>query len=95
MVPVPLTACPPDWPCCTASPSPQPDSSSPSPPRPACQVITSSALPGWEDYVTLLASTTQPQAGGGGQQLRLRVPRVHAYFTGTGGWVAAAAAAAC
>lgn len=47
-------------------------------------VITSSALPGWEDHVTLLASTTLPQAGGAPQQLRMRLPRVHAYFTGTG-----------
>lgn len=48
------------------------------------QVITSSDLPGWRDHVTVLASTTQLQAGGGPQRLRLRVPRVHAYFTGTG-----------
>lgn len=47
-------------------------------------VITSCHLPGWDDYVTVLASTTQPQIEGGAQQLRLRVPRVHAYFTGTG-----------
>lgn len=61
------------------------------PSSPACvsitpgQVITSSDLPGWQDHVTVLASTTLPQAGGGPQRLRLRVPRVHAYFTGTGG----------
>ncbi|KAL4448371.1 hypothetical protein ABPG75_005590 [Micractinium tetrahymenae] len=47
-------------------------------------VITSSALPGWEDHVTLLASTTLPQKGGAPRRLRMRVPRVHAYFTGTG-----------
>ncbi|PRW45098.1 ammonium transporter [Chlorella sorokiniana] len=47
-------------------------------------VITSSDLPGWQDHVTILASTTLPQAGGAPQRLRLRVPRVHAYFTGTG-----------
>lgn len=52
---------------------------------PPAQVITSSDLPGWQDHVTILASTTLPQAGGGPQRLRLRVPRVHAYFTGTGG----------
>lgn len=56
----------------------------PHPPPPHPQVITSSALPGWEDHVTLLASTTLPQAGGAPQQLRMRLPRVHAYFTGTG-----------
>jgi hypothetical protein len=49
-------------------------------------------LQGWEEHVTLLASTTRRQAGGGAQQLRLRVPRVHAYFTGTG---AAPALALC
>ncbi|EFN56196.1 hypothetical protein CHLNCDRAFT_56126 [Chlorella variabilis] len=47
-------------------------------------VITSSALPGWEEHVTILASTAQAQRGGGARQLRMRVPRVHAYFTGTG-----------
>ncbi|KAI7837973.1 hypothetical protein COHA_008276 [Chlorella ohadii] len=51
---------------------------------PPTVVITSSDLPGWQDHVTILASTTLPQAGGSPQRLRLRVPRVHAYFTGTG-----------
>lgn len=54
------------------------------PPLCSVQVITSSDLPGWQDHVTILASTTLPQAGGSPQRLRLRVPRVHAYFTGTG-----------
>ena len=35
--------------------------------------------------MTILASTAQAQRGGGARQLRMRVPRVHAYFTGTGG----------
>ncbi|GAB4817197.1 hypothetical protein N2152v2_004243 [Parachlorella kessleri] len=48
-------------------------------------IITSAALPGWEHYVTVIASTTVAQhAGQRYQQLRLRVPRVDAYFTGTG-----------
>lgn len=51
---------------------------------PATVVITSLALPGAEEFVTILASTTAPQQGGGPQRLRMRVPRVHAYFTGTG-----------
>ena len=55
-------------------------------------VITSLRLEGWEEHVTVIASTTLPQRGGpDAQALRLRVPRVHAYFTGTGGrWRSAA-----
>lgn len=41
-------------------------------------------------YVTLLASTTRPQARGpAAQRLVLHIPRIHAYFTGTGDLVAA------
>ena len=47
-------------------------------------ILTSLDLPGWRDSVTVLASTTLPQAAGSAAGLRLRVPRVHAYFTGTG-----------
>lgn len=53
-------------------------------------------MPGYPDHVTLLASTTQPQRGGGPARLRLRlrVPRVRAYFTGTGARLAGCRAAA-
>ena len=47
-------------------------------------IITSAALPGAAEFVSILASTTRAQAGGGPQTLKLRVPRVDAYFTGTG-----------
>mmetsp|Transcript_37407 Transcript_37407/g.94391 ORF Transcript_37407/g.94391 Transcript_37407/m.94391 type:complete len:357 (-) Transcript_37407:212-1282(-) len=41
-------------------------------------------------HVTLLASTTQPQAGGpAAQRLVLTIPRINAYYTGTGDLVAA------
>ncbi len=53
--------------------------------RLAVQVITSARLPSWDQFVTIIASTTVPQQGGEAyQRLRLRVPRVDAYFTGTG-----------
>ncbi|KAG1671810.1 hypothetical protein FOA52_000187 [Chlamydomonas sp. UWO 241] len=48
-------------------------------------IITSANLPGREDTILLLASTTRPQAKGTNmQQLVLEVPKIHAYFTGTG-----------
>jgi hypothetical protein len=50
------------------------------------QIVTSARLPEWDNWVTIVASTTLPQQQGPShQQLRLRVPRVDAYFTGTGG----------
>mmetsp|Transcript_16356 Transcript_16356/g.28042 ORF Transcript_16356/g.28042 Transcript_16356/m.28042 type:complete len:336 (+) Transcript_16356:1-1008(+) len=53
-------------------------------------VITSISLPGDTAYITLLASTTQPQlAGPAAQKLSLRIPRIPAYFTGTGDLMAA------
>eukprot|EP00887_Chlorella_sp_A99_P007404 scaffold2.g7404.t1 len=47
-------------------------------------VITSSDLPGHASSVTVVASTTRAQEAGAPQRLRLRVPRLQAYFTGTG-----------
>jgi len=42
-------------------------------------------LPQDMHHVTLLASTTQPQAAGRDfQRLALRIPKIDAYFTGTG-----------
>ena len=42
-------------------------------------------LRGAEDFITVLASTTRAQQdSGSGVRLRLRVPRVEGYFTGTG-----------
>lgn len=47
-------------------------------------MITSLEMAGWEEHVTIYASTTAPQREGSAQRLRLRVPRIPAYFTGTG-----------
>lgn len=47
-------------------------------------IITSLALAGAEESVTIIASTTRPQTNGSSNVLKLCVPRVHAYFTGTG-----------
>ena len=49
------------------------------------QVITSMNLVSEPGSVVLLASTTLPQARGPAfQQLSLAIPRIDAYFTGTG-----------
>jgi pyridoxine kinase len=48
-------------------------------------IITSMDLPGWEQDITILGSTTLPQQPASAKQLRVRVPKVKAYFTGTGG----------
>jgi len=48
-------------------------------------VITSLALADFAESVTIIASTVRPQAHTGHPiALRVRVPRIHAYFTGTG-----------
>lgn len=47
-------------------------------------VLTSTLLPGTENEVTVIASTNQVQDEDSPQKLVLRIPRVHAYFTGTG-----------
>lgn len=51
---------------------------------------TSSSSSSSSNFITLLASTTLPQtAGPAAQRLLLRIPRIHAYYTGTGaGYVA-------
>lgn len=54
------------------------------------QVITSLEMAGWEEHVTIYASTTLPQRDRVAKRLRLRVPRVQAYFTGTGAGAAGA-----
>ncbi|GFH31465.1 phos_pyr_kin domain-containing protein, partial [Haematococcus lacustris] len=46
-------------------------------------VITSMSMAEDPEHIILLASTLQPQANGL-QCLTLRIPRIHAYFTGTG-----------
>ena len=52
---------------------------------PCPQVITSMNLPDETDHVVLLASTMQPQERGHQfQRLALRIPKIDAYFTGTG-----------
>ena len=51
---------------------------------PAAQVVSSLQVEGDVGHVTIVASTRLPQRAGGGQRLRLRVPRIDAYFTGTG-----------
>lgn len=49
------------------------------------QVITSADFAGAADTILLLASTTLAQAkGGDAQQMVLSIPKIHAYFTGTG-----------
>ena len=54
-------------------------------PRMTTQVITSMNLVSEPGSVVLLASTTLPQARGPAfQQLSLAIPRIDAYFTGTG-----------
>mmetsp|Transcript_8791 Transcript_8791/g.18788 ORF Transcript_8791/g.18788 Transcript_8791/m.18788 type:complete len:222 (-) Transcript_8791:204-869(-) len=53
-------------------------------------IITSMLLADRPDEVLLLASTTRPQAGGPEQQqLVMSIPRINAYFTGTGDLLAA------
>jgi hypothetical protein len=53
--------------------------------NPKSQIITSMHLPQETQFVTLLASTTQAQtAGARFQRLALRIPKIDAYFTGTG-----------
>lgn len=47
-------------------------------------VVSSLQVEGDVGHVTIVASTRLPQRAGGGQRLRLRVPRIDAYFTGTG-----------
>ena len=49
------------------------------------QVITSMSLPSDLDHIVLLASSTLPQARGAAyQRVTLVIPRIKAYFTGTG-----------
>lgn len=49
------------------------------------QVVTSLALADEPGSIQLVASTTQPQAGGAAaQRLAITIPRIPAYFTGTG-----------
>ncbi|KAK9845799.1 hypothetical protein WJX81_002662 [Elliptochloris bilobata] len=51
---------------------------------PATVVITSVSLPSARGETLLVASTSLPQADGSWQALKLRIPRVDGYFTGTG-----------
>lgn len=55
----------------------------------AAQVITSMSLPCEPDFIVLVASTTLPQAPGGrlqgARRMSMRIRRINAYFTGTGG----------
>lgn len=63
---------------------------------PATVVITSMDLP--EDggtHLTLVGSTTLPQAAGRPQRFQLRVPKLPGYFTGTGDLTAAMLLARC
>ena len=47
-------------------------------------VITSAAVPSRESEITIIASTTEDQHPDSAKRLVMRVPRVKAYFTGTG-----------
>lgn len=47
-------------------------------------VISSLVLEGAEEVVTIVASTVVEQEGGGAGVMRLQVPRLKQYFTGTG-----------
>ena len=53
---------------------------------PSTVIISSLDLPGSSDWVTIIASTidAQQQESSSFQTLKLRVPRIDAYFTGTG-----------
>ena len=46
--------------------------------------MTSFHPEGVEDYLVVLASTTQPQEEGMPSSVRVQIPRSQAYFTGTG-----------
>jgi hypothetical protein len=48
------------------------------------QVITSFAPEGVTDELLLVASSVLPQEPSSFSRLRIRIPRVDAYFTGTG-----------
>ena len=50
----------------------------------AVQVITSASFPGSSGERMVIASTTLPQAAGSWPALKLRIPHVDGYFTGTG-----------
>lgn len=57
--------------------------------RPCVQIITSMTLESEPGAVLLIASTKQPQAQGPqAQRLTLRIPRIDAYYTGTGTYCA-------
>lgn len=76
--PPPLTPPDPIWPLA------QHTLPRPPPPRPL-QIITSMNLQQEPGHVVLLASTRQPQdAGPRWQRLALKIPKINAYFTGTG-----------
>ena len=48
------------------------------------QVMTSFHPEGVDDYLVVIASTTQPQEDNMPSKLRVKLPRSKAYFTGTG-----------
>ena len=48
------------------------------------QVMTSFHPDGVDDYLVVIASTTQPQEDNMPSKLRVKLPRSKAYFTGTG-----------